>query len=81
MGRGWCRIKTIGTMRQRESVQMQKPPEQTNLQHNFDSATQRCTRCHMQQSRLAAFPYCFVIPDKEIRRIEEDGIVIEGPEA
>jgi hypothetical protein len=29
MGHGWCLTETIGTTRQRENVQMQKPPENT----------------------------------------------------
>jgi hypothetical protein len=57
------------------------PPDQ---QHKFNPTTKRCVRCNMQEFRLPAMPFCCVVPDtheETMRRVEEDGFIIVGPES
>ncbi len=51
----------------------------SHAQHKFSLQTRRCVRCNLHEFHLPALPYC---PKTEpmIRRIEKDGIIIEGPD-
>ena len=48
-------------------------------QHKFNLTTRRCIRCNLHEFHLLAVPVC--VAETILRHIEEDGIIIYGPES
>ncbi len=51
-----------------------------NPPHIFSLLTRRCLRCNLHEFHVAAVPRCTASVEGE-RRVEEDGIIIVGPES
>jgi hypothetical protein len=50
-----------------------------NPQHKFSLTTRRCVRCNLHEFHLPAVPNCTA--EAPLRRVVEDGVIVEGPEA